>query len=125
VLLVLVLVDKFSKLDYIYYFSYVKLIITIIKYIPQAWFNFSRKSTTGWSIGNILLDLTGGLLSILQMILLSANYDDWRSIFGNPTKFGLGFFSILFDALFITQHFVLYRHVRDESSQILPQTGMN
>ena len=120
ILFILLLADKFSKLSYIYYFSYVKLIITIIKYVPQAWFNFSRKSTIGWSIGNILLDLTGGILSILQMILLSANYDDWRSIFGNPTKFGLGFFSILFDALFITQHYVLYRHVQEDDSQILP-----
>lgn len=29
--------------------------------------NFQRKSTVGWSIGNILLDLTGGLLSFFQM----------------------------------------------------------
>lgn len=35
--------------------------------------------------------------------------DDWESIFGDPTKFGLGFFSILFDILFIVQHFCLYR----------------
>ena len=35
--------------------------------------------------------------------------DDWSSIFGDPTKFGLGFFSILFDILFIIQHYVLYR----------------
>jgi len=122
ILFILVLADKFSKLNYIYYFSYVKLVITIIKYIPQAWFNFSRKSTTGWSIGNILLDLIGGVLSILQMFLLSANYDDWVSIFGNPTKFGLGFFSILFDALFITQHYVLYRHAQDDGSRILSQS---
>jgi LCT (Lysosomal Cystine Transporter) family transporter len=120
ILLILVLTNTFSKLSYIYYFSYVKLTITIIKYVPQAWYNYVRKSTVGWSIGNILLDLTGGLLSILQMILLSANFNDWGSIFGNPTKFGLGFFSILFDALFITQHYFLYRHVDpDEGSQIL------
>ena len=35
--------------------------------------------------------------------------DDWGSIFGDPTKFGLGFFSILFDVLFMVQHYVLYR----------------
>ena len=35
--------------------------------------------------------------------------DDWGSIFGDPTKFGLGFFSILFDILFIVQHYCLYR----------------
>ena len=36
--------------------------------------------------------------------------DDWGSIFGDPTKFGLGFFSILFDILFIVQHYFLYRN---------------
>ena len=35
--------------------------------------------------------------------------DDWRSTFGDPTKFGLGLFSILFDILFIFQHYVCYR----------------
>jgi cystinosin len=101
--------DRLSTLTLIYFFSYVKLTITIIKYCPQAFMNYRRKSTEGWSIGNILLDLTGGTLSLLQMFLLSINYDDWSSIFGSPTKFGLGLFSILFDLLFIVQHYVLYR----------------
>ena len=35
--------------------------------------NYRRKSTIGWSIGNILLDFTGGSLSILQMFLLAYN----------------------------------------------------
>lgn len=35
--------------------------------------------------------------------------DDWGSIFGDPTKFGLGVFSILFDIVFIVQHYCLYR----------------
>lgn len=29
--------------------------------------NFKRKSTVGWSIGNVLLDFTGGSFSLLQM----------------------------------------------------------
>ncbi len=35
--------------------------------------NFRRKSTVGWSIGNVLLDFTGGSLSIVQMFLLAYN----------------------------------------------------
>ena len=35
--------------------------------------------------------------------------DDWSSIFGDPTKFGLGLFSVMFDILFILQHYVFYR----------------
>lgn len=73
--------------------------------------NYRRKSTVGWSIGNILLDFTGGMLSMLQMILNAYNFDDWNSIFGDPTKFGLGLFSVCFDILFMVQHYILYRYV--------------
>ena len=34
--------------------------------------------------------------------------DDWKSIFGDFTKFGLGAISILFDVFFIVQHYCLY-----------------
>ncbi|XP_061680549.1 cystinosin isoform X2 [Syngnathoides biaculeatus] len=100
---------RLSWLDYLYYFSYIKLAVTLVKYVPQAFMNYRRKSTDGWSIGNVLLDFSGGLLSILQMILDSYNNDEWRLIFGDPTKFGLGLFSMLFDVLFIVQHYCLYR----------------
>ncbi|EDW28177.1 GL27354 [Drosophila persimilis] len=106
-------------LDFLYYCSYVKLAITIIKYVPQALMNYRRKSTAGWSIGNILLDFTGGTLSMLQMILNGFNYDDWASIFGDPTKFGLGLFSVLFDVFFMLQHYVFYRHSRESSNSDL------
>jgi len=109
VTLILAAVSVITWLDMLYYFSYVKLGITIIKYVPQAYMNFRRKSTVGWSIGNILLDFTGGSLSIIQMILIAHNNDDWSSIFGDPTKFGLGFFSVLFDVFFMLQHYVFYR----------------
>ena len=35
--------------------------------------------------------------------------DDWTSIFGDPTKFGLGLFSVAFDIVFMVQHYGLYR----------------
>lgn len=100
---------KITWLDYLYYFSYIKLGVTLIKYVPQAYMNFRRQSTSGWSIGNVLLDFTGGTLSILQMILDSYNNDQWFLIFGDPTKFGLGLLSVVFDVLFMVQHYCLYR----------------
>ncbi|XP_051259279.1 cystinosin [Dicentrarchus labrax] len=100
---------QITWLDYLYYFSYIKLAVTLIKYVPQAYMNYRRQSTEGWSIGNVLLDFTGGTLSILQMILQSYNNDEWRLIIGDPTKFGLGLFSVVFDILFMTQHYCLYR----------------
>lgn len=93
----------------VYALSYVKLVITVCKYIPQAWFNYRRKSTDGWSITNILLDFTGGILSIVQLLIDSALEADWSGVTGNPVKFGLSNLSIFFDVIFMIQHFVLYR----------------
>lgn len=100
--------DTFKWLDYLTVLSVVKLVITITKYMPQALMNFQRQSTVGWSIGNVLLDLTGGSFSMLQMLLQGYNNAQFSLIFGDPTKFGLGLFSILFDCLFIIQHYCLY-----------------
>ncbi|KAK2701559.1 cystinosin homolog [Artemia franciscana] len=108
-----VLLDWMSWLTFLYQCSYVKLAVTSTKYVPQAFLNYKRKSTEGWSIGNVLLDFTGGLLSIMQMFFLAYNNDDWDSIFGDPTKFGLGAVSVLFDILFILQHYVWYRRDND------------
>ena len=83
----------------------------------------------------MLLEIVGGTFSVLQMLLLAYNFgencliysnfgclvyssmlsmssDDWKSIFGDPTKFGLGMISILFDLIFLLQHYVLYRGAR-------------
>ena len=105
---VLALADGAAWLDFLYACSYLKLIITLIKYIPQAYMNYIRKSTYGWSIGNVLLDFTGGVLSVAQMFIIAYNNDDWTSIFGDPTKFGLGLFSMGFDVFFMVQHYGFY-----------------
>ncbi|XP_037347376.1 cystinosin isoform X3 [Talpa occidentalis] len=96
-------------LQFLFCFSYIKLAVTLVKYFPQAYMNFRYKSTEGWSIGNVLLDFIGGSFSLLQMFLQSYNNDQWTLIFGDPTKFGLGIFSIFFDIVFFIQHFCLYR----------------
>ncbi|GFT43590.1 cystinosin [Nephila pilipes] len=96
-------------LTFLYFFSYVKLGVTLTKYIPQVVYNFKRKSTVGWSIGTVLLDFIGGLFSIGQMFIISYNFNQWSMIFGNFTKFGLGLISICFDVIFFLQHYVIYR----------------
>ncbi|XP_067165940.1 cystinosin isoform X3 [Apteryx mantelli] len=101
--------EEMTWLQFLFCFSYIKLAVTLIKYFPQAYMNFRRKSTEGWSIGNVLLDFTGGSFSLLQMFLQSYNNDQWKLIFGDPTKFGLGVFSIIFDVVFMIQHYCLYR----------------
>lgn len=98
----------------IYTMSYVKLVITVVKYIPQAWVNYKRKSTVGWSISTILFDITGGVLSLLQLIIDSSFQNDWSGITGNPAKFLLGNVTIFFDLIFIVQHYILYREAREK-----------
>jgi len=93
----------------IYSISYVKLIVTIIKYSPQVLANYRNKSTQGWSIIQILLDFGGGILSIAQQGIDSYLQGDWSGITGNPVKFALGNVSMIYDSIFIYQHYVLYR----------------
>ncbi|KAE8447253.1 hypothetical protein EG329_010947 [Mollisiaceae sp. DMI_Dod_QoI] len=95
-------------IDVIYAFSYVKLFITLVKYMPQVLTNYRNRSTQGWSIWQILLDVVGGVLSILQLSIDSYLQGDWSGITGNPVKLMLGNISILFDVIFMTQHYCLY-----------------
>lgn len=80
--------------------------------MPQVWANYKRKSTVGWSIGQLNLDFVGGVLSILQLVIDSSLQEDWSGITGNLVKLGLGNVSIFFDIVFMTQHYVLYRHAK-------------
>ena len=82
-----------SWLDLIYFLSSIKLLITLLKYVPQAYWNFKRKSTFGWSIGVSLFDLVGGLFSLVQMVILAWDHDDWASLYGNVAKLCLGLIS--------------------------------
>ena len=90
-------------LDFLYMLSFIKLLITITKYIPQVILNHKRQSTDGWSIWAILLDFMGGILSMLQLVLDCYNLNDWSGISGDPAKLGLGFISIIFD---VSEHYV-------------------
>jgi cystinosin len=46
---------------------------------------------------------------LAQLIIDSALQNDWTGITGNPVKFGLGNITIVFDVIFLLQHYVLYR----------------
>ncbi|OWM74895.1 cystinosin homolog [Punica granatum] len=90
-------------------FNLIQVSMTVIKYIPQAVMNFARKSTDGFSIGNILLDFLGGCANYAQMAVQSIDQNSWVNFYGNIGKTLLSLVSIFFDLLFMFQHFVLYR----------------
>ncbi|KAL2266266.1 hypothetical protein VTJ83DRAFT_5618 [Remersonia thermophila] len=102
-------VSSWVWLDALYALSYVKLIITLIKYTPQVIVNYRNRSTRGWSIWQILLDVLGGVLSLAQQSIDSYLQHDWSGITGNPVKFALGNVSMVYDSIFMVQHYVLYR----------------
>lgn len=111
-------VTDWVALDVVYAVGYVKLIVTLIKYTPQIIANYKNKSTKGWSIWQILLDVTGGILSVAQQGIDSYLQGDWSGITGNPVKFALGNVSMIYDTVFITQHYVIYRDNNgDESTE--------
>ena len=95
-------------LDFLLGLSWVKLGISIVKYTPQVYLNWMRKRTTGWNIWNVLLDFTGGSLSVTQMFIDCINTGDWSQVSGDPVKFGLGLCSMFFDTIFMIQHYILY-----------------
>jgi len=104
------LVVQLKPLEWLWFvvvIAYVKLSISFVKYCPQVYLNWKRKSTVGWTIWNVLLDFSGGLLSVLQLL-----FDSWRkgiwSGFSWDPKFILGNMSIMFDVIFIVQHYILY-----------------
>jgi cystinosin len=117
-------------IDVIYAVSYVKIIVTVVKYIPQVYVNYKRKSTVGWSIWTILLDIIGGFLSMAQLVIDSSLQADWSGLTGNPVKLMLANISIVFDVMFISQHYVLYPEREDieegrsdEQEGLLAQRG--
>lgn len=117
ILLVTASFGSVAWLDLLYYLSYLKIAISSLKLIPQAVLNYKRKSTIGWSIHNILLDLTGGVCSLAQLLLDASINDDWGSLRGNPAKLILGLIAISFDGIFLLQHYILYRHSNGKADE--------
>lgn len=120
----------------IYFVGDIKLLISIIKYYPQARLNYINKSTRGWSIHTCVLDFIGSLLSLFQLFIdASLTPGGISSAFGNPVKLWLGCISVGFEAVFMVQHWVLYplkkgdeyeaesrtRPIQDEEARVLLQ----
>jgi len=75
-----------------------------------VYLNYKRKSTVGWSLANVMLDLTGGSLSFAQKPI--DGFACGTALFGkgafNVVKFMLSVMSIIFDSIFLFQHYCLY-----------------
>ena len=100
--------EECTWLHFLYALSYVKLAITVTKYVPQVFLNARRRSTAGWVIDNIVLDFSGGVLSLVQEVLDAGCSGDYAALTGDPVKLALGFVTMVFDSIFLVQHYCLY-----------------
>ena len=108
--------SQVDMLGFLYVLGTIKIGVTVGKYVPQALLNRSRQSTVGWNVFNVILDLTGGILSLLQLVGDCAAMNDWSGIYGNPAKLALSVVTITFDLIFLVQHYILYPDAIDETS---------
>eukprot|EP00257_Ricinus_communis_P020300 XP_015579501.1 cystinosin homolog [Ricinus communis] len=104
-------------------FNSIQVFMTVIKYIPQAIFNFMRKSTIGFSIENILLDFLGGVTNYAQMAVQSIDQNSWVNFYGNIGKTLLSLVSVFFDLLFMCQHYILYPERKAHASSKISKEG--
>ncbi|OAA49993.1 Cystinosin/ERS1p repeat protein [Beauveria brongniartii RCEF 3172] len=100
-------------LDVLYLVGNFKTLLTLLKYLPQVWLNYRRKSTQGFPPLPFALDIGGATLSLLQL-LIDVAYSDQSAALANPVKLVLSNLLIFFDAVLLCQRFVLYRDAVDE-----------
>jgi cystinosin len=81
--------------------GYCKIVIGFVKYTPPVYWNYKRKSTKGWSIWNIIFDLTGGIFSFASGSIEISNGL-------NISKLILGILTIVYDIIFVIQHYFIY-----------------
>ncbi|EDO34987.1 predicted protein [Nematostella vectensis] len=90
------------------YCGYVKLAVSFGSYLPQIWLNYRRKCTEGFHIGGVLLDFSGGILSLLQMNIYCALEHSTKQFTGNIPKLVLGILTLVFNITLVLQHYMLY-----------------
>lgn len=49
--------------------------------------NYKRQSTEGWSIETVLLDIAGGVFSVMQMFMNAYNYGKVTNTSSNSKKY--------------------------------------
>lgn len=67
----------------------VKILMSTAKYIPQILHNHRRRSTKGFSMRSVQLDMTGGTLALTQLFMDGYIKSDLQGIWNNPVKLAL------------------------------------
>lgn len=80
--------------------------VSIFKWIPQLIMNHVQRSTEGFSIITVALDLVGSITSLAELVIASYLANDIPAIWGNPLKLGLSGITLLTDGWFVGQKLV-------------------
>lgn len=94
--------EVFAFLNFALNLAYFKIIISLIKYIPQVLHNYERKSMYGISKLQISLDLIGSFFSLSEFLLRN-DLPLFEAIDSNRGKFGITVVTFLFGTIFMIQ----------------------
>jgi hypothetical protein len=79
---------------------------SIAKWLPQLYINHILRSTRGFSIATVFLDLVGSFASLAELVIASYLANDLPAIWGNPLKLGLSAITLCTDGWFVGQKLV-------------------
>lgn len=65
--------------EFVSVLSLFKLYVSAAKYVPQAWGNYKHQSTSGWSIQMVMLDFSGGFLSLYVHLTILNSLDQYNA----------------------------------------------
>lgn len=94
--------------DFAYSLSYVKLISTLTKYIPQILLNRKRRSTSGFNIWTAVFDCLGGIFSFLQVAVDSIGLRSFGPMKIHHVKLLVGVATIIKNIILMMQHYIWY-----------------
>ncbi|CAR27851.1 hypothetical protein ZYGR_0N03380 [Zygosaccharomyces rouxii] len=97
--------DNLRTLAYCNRLFMLKISMSLLKYVPQVIHNHERRSMKGFAIQGTMLDITGGMASLMQLIWQIANDKSFNtSVFmANFGKIGLAIVTIVFNFIFLSQ----------------------
>lgn len=102
--------DNLRTLSYCNSLFALKISMSLIKYIPQVFHNYDRKSMKGFAIQSVILDITGGVASLLQLVIQISNDQgiNFATLVANFGKIGLALVTLVFNFTYISQ-WLIYR----------------
>lgn len=97
--------DNLRTLTYCNRLFLLKISMSLLKYVPQVIHNHERRSMKGFPVQGTMLDITGGIGSLMQLVWqISCEKRFNTAVFmANFGKIGLAMVTIIFNFIFLSQ----------------------